>query len=173
MPYCVLDFSRVPYSVLKLPAAERANAIIRLVETTENAADLAPHITGTTPMNSLAEMAVVSILLGSGGTLMILPMLIAYAVKTGSFRLLTALVVLLTALAAHPIPLFTTGRPWLLRSRALLVFFQYFSFRVVWTGEPDLRERERTSGNPLPQQCCPVRICFAFTRQSDPWQEHR
>lgn len=156
--YCALDMSRVPHSVMLLPAKERADAIVELVQTTEDVAELPLLVTGTTPMSALAELAVVGIFACAGCTVVFLFTLMAYAVCTCAWALLATTAALLAALSVHPIPLKVTGHSWLLRSRVPLLLFQYFSFRMVWTGEPDLRERERVSGDQLPSRClrCPL-----------------
>ena len=146
MSYHVLDLSLVTRKMLLLSPTARADAIAGLVRSADNAAALAPFISRNCDMSAAEEAATVLIFVGGGGVLASLFALIGYAAFAASWQILATVIAILVGLAVHPIPLSITGLPTVLTSPILLLLFRYFSFRVVWTGGRDLREREKASG---------------------------
>ena len=146
MSFHVLDLSLVTRKMLLRPPAARADAIVGLVRSGADASALAPFISRNCAMSKMEEAATVLIVALGGGVLAGLLALIVYAVFAGSWQLLATVIAILVGLAIHPIPISNTGLPLVLRSPVLLLLFRYFSFRIVWTGGPDLREREKASG---------------------------
>lgn len=144
--FCCLDWSRVPYAVFRLPPEERAEALLRLVQTSSAPTCPSSFVTGVTPMAAGEHAAAVALFLAGAACLALLPLSLGAALFCGSWATAATTAALAAALVLHPIEV-GSERAW--SSWLVCVLFRYFSFRCVWQGPADIRERGKQAGPSL------------------------